>query len=99
MRNLALTLTLIAVTALFAGCYRHNVVISDAAYPEAALDDTFHHQLFWGLANIEGDVDASNVCPNGVARVHTKVAWYQGLISSLTGGIYTPSQVRVYCAQ
>ncbi|MFT6398074.1 MAG: hypothetical protein ACJAYU_002829 [Bradymonadia bacterium] len=99
MPKFVLVLTLLALSALFSGCYRHNIVISDTAYPEAAVDDTFHHSLFWGLANIEGDIDARNVCPNGVARVHTKIAWYQGIIASLTGGIYTPSQVRVYCAQ
>ena len=50
------------------------MIISDSAYPEPAIDDTFHHQLFWGLANIEGDIDAQGICPNGDARVHTKIA-------------------------
>ena len=54
--------------------------------------------MLWGLANLSGTVDAGAVCPNGVARVDTRITFVNGLVTFLTGSIYTPATVRVYCS-
>lgn len=93
-------LPMLLAASLLGGCYRHNVIVGGASFPEPVFEDKFHTHLFWGLANIEGtDIAASTLCPTGVSHVETKVSFVNGLLSALTGGIYTPTQVRIYCTQ
>ncbi len=37
-------------------------------------------------------------CPGGVARVETQQSFVNGLVGTLTSGIYTPLQVTTTCA-
>jgi len=89
---LALTL-LIALT----GCFRTNVVYNDAAGSGRADIRKYRHSMIGGFVNLSGALNVGSKCPNGVARVATRVNWLTFVAGTLTGGIYTPSRVRVWC--
>jgi hypothetical protein len=86
-----------AVTLLLlSGCY-HAVVDTG----RAPSGQEFHRE--WASSWIAGLVPPSTIatareCPNGVARVDTKLSFLNQLVAGLTLGIYTPMDVRVQCA-
>ena len=100
MRKFTFVLLSLAVASmLMSGCLRHNYVLGGVPYPEPAYQDNFHHSILYGLANVEGDIEVQSVCPNGIATVHNKVSAVNAIVAILTANIWTPTQVRVYCAQ
>jgi hypothetical protein len=44
-------------------------------------------------------VETAAKCPNGVARVETRLSFLNQLVSGLTLGIYTPMEIVVTCAE
>lgn len=87
----------ITLVSLLAGCATQTYLVGDQqANTEAAYDEG---QTFFvsGLAQTQ-KVDATQIC-NGkqVAKVQTQKTFLNGLLGSLSSGIYTPRQMRVYC--
>lgn len=98
MRKLSFVLVAAALSSSLTGCYRHYFVNGSVTQASVPAYKEWHHHLFWGLANLSGEVDLTTVCPGAIARIQNKISIVDGILSSLTGGIYTPTEVRIYCA-
>lgn len=56
-----------------------------------------NHYILWGLLQ-RNDVDATKVCKGrAIKKVVVEQRWYQGLLSAITLGIYSPMQTTIYC--
>jgi hypothetical protein len=95
MRGLILAVALMLAAT---GCFRHEYTYPDPPERRAQVWQ-WHHHLLWGLVNISPSVHLERICPQGVARIENWLGPGQAIISWLTGGIYTPTTVRVYCAR
>ena len=89
--------TLGMVVALSTGCY--HATIETGATPSAqVIEKPFASGWIYGLVP-PSTVQAAQQCPNGVAKVETRLSFTNQLVSALTGGIYTPMSIKVTCAQ
>ncbi len=43
-------------------------------------------------------VETAQQCPNGLARVETRISFLNGLVSGLTFNLFTPMHIKVTCA-
>jgi len=99
MRYLAAALSLMVSLLCVPGCFRDATVTGLPVADEPALEDWRNHFLFGVVRGIKtNDVELDEVCPEGVARIETKQNGWNGLVSALTIGIYTPQKLNVYCA-
>lgn len=93
MKNILLALSFVALT----GCATQTFSIKEggAAQP---TQEIMHHFFISGIGQSK-KVDATAVCGGSdkVARVETHISFLNGLLGSLTVGIYTPHTARVYC--
>lgn len=90
-----LTLSILCI----GGCFRDATVTGLPVADEPALEDWRNHFLGGVVRGIKtDDVELEKVCPEGVARIETKQNGWNGLVSVLTLGIYTPQKLNVYCA-
>src|SRR5690606_1891844 len=96
MKHAAMCLVLAAALSA-AGCY-HTTVVTGRPASATVVDKPWHPFLVHGLVPIGGDVDVSQECPDGVARVETEMTFLNGLVGGLTAGIFTPVHVKVTCA-
>lgn len=85
--------------AALPGCFRDATVTGLPVADEPALEDWRNHFLGGLVRGIKtDDVKLDEVCPEGTARIETKQNGWNGLVSVLTLGIYTPTKLNVYCA-
>ncbi len=96
MKKLNITLALLFIVFVFSGCY-HAQVTTDQEPSAQVYEETMAHGFLFGLVP-PSIVRAQDECPNGVARVETKISFINGLLSSITFGIYTPMHITVTCA-
>ena len=86
---------LLLCLVLFPGCYQAQVTTDRTA------GDTVVHKK-WASSYLNGLVpaklDVSTQCPSGIAAAERKFTFLNGLVSTLTLGIYLPQNVRVTCA-
>lgn len=63
-------------------------------------DKEKHQTFFIGGIGQEEELDAAKVCGGleKVAKVETEQTFVDGLLTSITFGIYTPRSARVYCS-
>ncbi len=89
---------LLSVCALFAvlGCY-HATVETGATPSTQKISKGFASGWIFGLVP-PSTVETAARCPNGAARVETKISFVNGLVSFLTLSIYTPMSIEVTCA-
>lgn len=70
--------------------------------------EEWHHRFAYGTIEVPGPFDASEVCPSGVAQVHTEVSFANQMAQAGTqalgeeigvdaSGAYTPSTIQVWC--
>ncbi len=91
----------LALTALVlaSGCYtttvRSGKPPGDAT---AEYDGKWHSGVVWGIAELSGPYDLSEVCPNGWAEITTETSFLNGLVDGVTSSIYSPQTVTVRCA-
>jgi len=79
------------------GCY--NVTyMSKTRMPSAVQHEENLNFFFFGLAG-ERDVQAGQMCPNGIAKIHNQQTFLDMFLFVITIGIYTPRTVTVTCAQ
>lgn len=62
-------------------------------------DEKWHHGVLWGIAELSGPYDLSAVCPQGWSEIKTETSFLNGLVYSLTAGLYSPQTVTINCAQ
>lgn len=91
----------VGLTALLlaaAGCYQHVFVVGAGAPAGTLVHDEWRHHWLWGLVSPDNELAIEQVCPSGNATILGEVSFLNGLVSALTGGIYSPTTVRVRCA-
>ncbi len=90
-------LSIIALIFLFSSCYHAQVTTNKEPSGEV-IENQWAHSFVYGLVP-PSEVEASNKCDNGVAKVETQISFLNGLVRSLTGGLYTPMTITVSCAE
>jgi hypothetical protein len=77
-------------------CY-HATVDTGRPATGPVIDQPWANSFVYGLVP-PATVETASKCPNGVAKVETQMSFLNGLVSSLTFGIYTPMTITVHCA-
>jgi len=90
-----LLLAVLAVT-LLNGCAQQTFVMSNDSNEITQEQPT--HFFINGLAQ-EKEIDAVSVCGSldKVAKVEVQETFFNGFLRTVTFGIYTPREARVYC--
>ncbi len=91
-----LSLPPLILLAALAGCY-HATVDTGAPPSPRTIDVGWAHGFLGGLVP-PGKVETASRCPNGVARVETKLSFLNMVAQGLTGGLYSPMNIKVTCA-
>ena len=86
---------LILLLFVLPGCYQAQVT-TDRTAGETVVHKKWASSYLNGL--VPAKLDVSNDCPNGIAAAERKFTFLNGLVSTLTLGIYLPQNVRVTCA-
>ena len=97
MRKIAL-ITCVSSLLLAAGCFSHEYVARGTVASTTPAYDSWHHHFLFALINASGEVDLDRVCPGGVARIENEMSFLNGLTTVITGALYQPTTVRVYCS-
>lgn len=96
MRRIGRLMLLVGAVAAGAGC--HHATIDTGATPSPqTIEKAWASGWIYGLVP-PGTVETASRCPNGVARVETKLSFLNQLVGALTLGIYTPMAIKVTCA-
>lgn len=84
----------IAVSAILTSCYSYTSVVGTGAQGNTQVTK-WNHYLIGGLAPV--GVSDSKAMADGATNytVHTRQTFVNGLISSITFGIYTPTTTTV----
>jgi hypothetical protein len=88
------SLAVIAVTV--AGCYNAKIE-TGLPHSDQKIEDHWADSWIAGLVPPSA-VETAEKCPNGVAKVETKLSFLNQLVGVLTLGIYTPMYIEVTCA-
>lgn len=96
MKRTYLFLLLIAVLLIAPGCY-HAQVTTDKAPSSTVIDQPWAMSFVFGLVP-PPVVETAQQCPNGLARVETRISFLNGLVAALSANIITPMHIRVTCA-
>lgn len=96
MNKLFITAVL-CVGFMVSGCY-HATVETGKAPSAEVIEQPFALSFVYGLVP-PPTVDAAEECSNGVSKVETKISFVNGLVQSLTFGLFTPMSIKVTCAQ
>jgi hypothetical protein len=78
------------------GCYRVTIVTGAPEAPQV-IDKPWQHGFVYGLVP-PSEIDTSQQCPQGVAKVVTEHSFVNSLAGILTWSLYTPIHVKVTCA-
>ena len=92
----ARTIVPLCLAAIAAGCYEHTYTIGTGAQTGPLVYDHWQNHWLGGLIG-EEIVDISEICPSGNATIHDEQTFLNGLVSALTVGIYTPTEVKSRC--
>jgi hypothetical protein len=87
---------LAAIVVLSAGCY-HATIETGLPPSNRKLEQHWAPGWIGGLVP-PSMVETAERCPDGVARVETKLSFLNQLVGALTLGIYTPMYIEVTCA-
>lgn len=90
---------LLIVAALFVttGCY-HATIDTGRTPSTKVVEKPFASSWIYGL--VPPDIlDVASDCPNGVARVETRLSFVNQVVRVVTFGIYTPMSIKVTCAE
>lgn len=91
MKKLALAA---AVAVLATGCATQTYTLSNQSQAEPSYKK--NQPFFVNGIGQEQEVNAAEVC-NNVAKVQTKMTFLNGLLGTVSYGIYTPRQIKVFC--
>lgn len=78
------------------GCYHATVETGAPPSPEV-VEKSFASGWIYGLVP-PSTISTAAKCPNGVAKVETKLSFVNQLVGFLTLGIYTPMSIKATCA-
>lgn len=93
-RTAKLGMAALAAGVLLTSCYSYTSVVGNGAQGNNEVTK-WNHYVVYGLAPV--GVSDSKAMANGATdyTVHTRQSFVNGLVSSLTFGIYTPSTTTV----
>ena len=92
------TVLVTIVTAIaLSGCATHKINYTNPQTTPGAVSK--HKQSFylWGLVGGK-EVDLAKACPAGVHAINSQSTPVDGILTGLTGGLYSPLTVQVTCA-
>ncbi len=87
---------IVLLLPLLAGCY-HAVVETGRQPSDVVIENKWASSFVHGLVPPDV-VNVASQCPNGVARVETRLSFLNMLVTGLTFGIYSPMEITVTCA-
>jgi hypothetical protein len=90
----ALAAVLLAGTT---ACYEHTFTIGNGAPAGPIVDEEWHHHWLWGLISPNQELQLREECASPDATIEAEESFLNGLVAVLTGGIYSPTTVRVRC--
>lgn len=96
MKRIIWTLFLGGALLAFSGCY-HAQVVTDKTPSTTVIDNQWAMSFVFGLVP-PPVVETAQQCPNGLARVETRISFLNGLVAALSANIITPMHIRVTCA-
>ena len=79
-----------------AGCFEHTYTMGTGAPAGPVVYDEWQNQWLAGLIG-DRNLEVQQVCVSGNATVRDEQSFLNGLVSVLTGGIYTPTTVTIRC--
>ena len=95
----ALLLCLLALGLV--GCA--SVTATPDQMPKTAAQPTYEESIdffLWGLTPSSHFVDLNEVCPGGnVRQVQAQTTFVNGLLGTITLGIYSPRTIKVWCME
>lgn len=86
----------VTTLALCVGCY-HATIDTGLTPSPVTVEKAWAHGWIFGLVP-PSNVETIAKCPNGASKVETQLSFPNQLVSFLTGGIYTPMEIKVTCA-
>lgn len=88
------TVSLIFLSFLLTSCYNYTSVVGEG--PQGSQEVTeWNHYIFWGLAPVGVSDSKSMAGGTNNYHVHTRMSFVNGLLSGITGGIYSPTTTTV----
>ena len=78
------------------GCYEHTYTVGQGAPVGPVVYSEWHSSWLGGLIG-ERNIVVDRVCPSGNATIHDEMSFLNGLVATLTAGIYTPTEVKIRC--
>lgn len=85
-------------TFAVSGCYSHTYRTGLRPAQQDADHQAWQHHLIAGLFTLSSDVQLNEICPNGAAVIHNRMTFVNILVAAITGSIYAPTTVKVWCA-
>ncbi len=81
------------------GCYHTTFHTGTTPQgPSPIYDETWHHSVVRGLAEISVPVDLEAACPQGgVAEIVEEETFVNGFVSGALYGLYTPRTIWIRC--
>ena len=92
MKGMMLAVAIVATSA----CYEHTFTVGQGAPTGPVVYSEWHNSWLGGLIGARNN-DSEQVCPSGHATIHDEQSFLNGLVSGLTAGIYTPTEVKIRC--
>ena len=91
---------LLVAVSLLVGCAQTKFNLQERDDSATAKYDSPQHYFIYGIGQ-QKNLDPIAICGSidRIKRVETQTTFINGLIASLTFGIYTPYQARVYCSR
>ena len=88
--------TIVLATSLSSGCYHIRYGTHD---PTGVEHSEWSHFFFFGIIG-KKRVNASDLCPSGVARIHSYTSFVNGLVTvfpGIFGLIWAPRTLEITC--
>ena len=95
--NMERTVTMALVMVVLSGCSYHATIETGLPPSNETVEEPWAASWIFGLVP-PSTVETAARCPDGVARVETKLSFLNGLVSALTFSIFTPMHITVTCA-
>lgn len=96
MKKIIGLLSVLLIAIMVTGCY-HAQFTTDKEPSNQVIEKPWASSFVFGLVP-PSVVETAEQCPNGVARVESKISFLNGLVAGLTFNIYTPMNLKVTCA-
>lgn len=87
-----------AALALSVAACNKVTYVNPSTMPTGQVHEETGRYFIIGLAGTK-DIHATQLCPEGVAKVQSKFTFVDILLTGLTIGIYTPRTYEIHCGR